>query len=99
MADDLARKGQLASAIDKYHSAIYGNPKVADSRLGVAKTLERLKPETSKDLKEAVVQYTAYGSLSPNLPPKEKEKLDKKIEKLKEKAYKVEQKEKEKGKL
>ena len=99
MGDDLARKGQLASAIDKYHSAIYGNPKVADSRLGVAKTLERLKPETSKDLKEAVVQYTAYGSLSPNLPPKEKEKLDKKIEKLKEKAFKVEQKEKEKGKL
>ncbi len=97
LADDLARKNQLASAIDKYHASIYENPKVADTRLGIGKTLERLKPESSKDLKEAVVQYKAYMALSPDLPPKEVEKMNKKIESLSNKAYKVEQKEKERA--
>lgn len=97
LADDLSRKKQLASAIDKYHAAIYGNPKVADSRLGIAQTLEKLSPPGSKDLREAIVQYRAYMALSPNLPPKEVEKLNKKIESLESKANKIELKEK-KGK-
>jgi tetratricopeptide (TPR) repeat protein len=95
LGDDLARRSQLASAIDKYHASIYDNPKIADSRMGIGKTLERLKPESSKDLKEAVVQYKAYMSLTPNMPPKEVEKMNKKIESLVNKAYKLEQKEKE----
>ncbi len=94
LADDLARKKQLASAIDKYHASIFGNPKVADTRMGLAQTLERLKPESSKDIKEAIVQYKAYMALAPDLPPKEVQKLDKKIENLQNKAYKLEQKEK-----
>jgi superkiller protein 3 len=98
LANDLARKKQLGSAMDKYHAAIYENPRVADARLGAGKTLELLKPAQSKDLKEAIVQYKAYLALSPELPPKEKEKMEKKIEKLQEKAFKLEQKEKERGK-
>jgi tetratricopeptide (TPR) repeat protein len=97
LADDLARRSQLASAIDKYHASIYDNPKVADSRMGLGKTLERLKPEASKDLREAIVQYKAYEALTPNMPPKELEKLNKKIDNLNNKAYKLEQKEKERG--
>lgn len=97
LADDLARRSQLASAIDKYHASIYGNPKIADTRLGVGKALERLRPEASKDLKEAVIQYKAYMSLSPDMPPKEVEKWNKKIDNLANKAYKLEQKEKEKA--
>ena len=97
LADDLSRKKQLASAIDKYHAAIYENPKVADSRMGLAKTLERLRPQESKDLREAAEQYKAYISLSPELPEKELKKLNKKITHLEEKAYKLEQKEKEKA--
>lgn len=97
LADDLARKNQLPSAIDKYHSSIYGNPKVADTRMGIGRALERSRPETSKDLKEAVVQYKAYMALSPDMPPKEVEKMNKKIESLSNKAYKLEQKEKERG--
>jgi tetratricopeptide (TPR) repeat protein len=93
LADDLARRKQLASAIDKYHSAIYNNPKVADARIGLAHTLERLSPAEAKDLREAVVQYRAYLSLSPNLDPKEQEKLNKRIEKLEAKATKLEAKE------
>lgn len=95
LADDLARKNQLPSAIDKYHSSIYGNPKVADTRMGIGRALERSRPETSKDLKEAVVQYKAYMALSPDMPAKEVEKMNKKIESLSNKAYKLEQKEKE----
>jgi len=95
MADDLARKKQLSSAVDKYHSAIYGNPTVPDARLGLAKTLERLSPAQSKDLREAVSQYKAYIALEPALPQKEVDKLNNKIRNLEEKAYKLEQKEKQ----
>jgi tetratricopeptide (TPR) repeat protein len=94
LANDLARRKQLASAIDKYHNSIYGNPKVADSRIGLAQTLERLSPRESKDLREAIVQYKAYMVLSPNLPAKEQEKLTKHIASLETKADKLEQKEK-----
>ncbi|MBU6450534.1 MAG: tetratricopeptide repeat protein [Cyanobacteria bacterium REEB67] len=97
MASDLARRSQLGSAVDKYHSAIYGNPKVADARIGLAETLERLKPQASKDLREAIVQYKAYEALTPNMPPKELEKMNKKIDNLSNKAFKLEQKERERG--
>ncbi len=95
LADDLSRKKQLPSAIDKYHASIYGDPKVPMARYSLASTLERVKPQASKDLKEAVEQYNAYIALSPSIPPKELEKLNKKIGNLKEKAYKLEMKEKE----
>lgn len=94
LATDLSKRKQLASAMDKYHQSIYENPKVADSRWGLAQTLEKMKPEASKYLREAIVQYKAYMSLSPQLPPKETEKLTKKIANLEEKAFKLEQKEK-----
>jgi tetratricopeptide (TPR) repeat protein len=96
LADDLAKRSQLASAIDKYHASIYENPKVGGTRMGLAKTLERLKPELSKDLREAIVQYHAYETLTPNIPPKELEKLNKHIDSLSNRAYKLEQKEAEK---
>ncbi|MBI4532488.1 MAG: tetratricopeptide repeat protein, partial [Candidatus Melainabacteria bacterium] len=65
LAEDLARKKQLASAVDKYHAAIFGNPRVADARLGLAKSLEKLSPPEPKDLREAIVQYKAYIALEP----------------------------------
>jgi len=94
LANDLARKRQLASAIDKYHSSIYAYPTQPDPRIGLAQTLERLSPPTSKDVREAITQYKAYMSLAPNLPPKETERLTKKIERLETKASKLEDKEK-----
>lgn len=94
LANDLSRRKQLASAIDKYHSSIFGNPKVADARLGLAQTLERLSPHASKDLRDAVVQYKAYLALSPQLPPEQQEKISKRITSLENKAYKLELKEK-----
>ena len=98
LASDLARKKQLASAIDKYHAAIYDNPRNADARIGVADALERLSPASPRDLREAVVQIKAYIALSPNLPPKELEKLNKRMAKDEEKAFKLEEKAKKAGK-
>jgi tetratricopeptide (TPR) repeat protein len=98
LANDLSRRKQLASAIDKYHAAIYENPKEPASRDGIGKTLEQLKPEESKDLREAITQYKAYIVLSPNIPPKELEKLNKHITNLENRAFKLAEKEKAKGK-
>jgi tetratricopeptide (TPR) repeat protein len=97
LANDLSRRKQLQSAIDKYHAAIYGNPKVGDSHRGLAETLERLSPQESKDLKESVVQYKAYIALTSDIPVKELEKLNKHITMLENKAFKLEAKEKEQG--
>jgi tetratricopeptide (TPR) repeat protein len=97
LASDLAKKKQFASAIDNYKTSIYDNPKVADSRYGLGQTLELLKPVTSSDLREAIIQYKAYISLSPSLPPKELEKLNKHLTQLDQKAFKLEQKEKQQG--
>ncbi len=92
LADDLARKRQLASAIDKYHAAIFDNPKVSDSRLGLAQTLERISPPTPAELREAIVQYKAYMALEPNIPEKERQRIVKKMQRLEEKAFRLEQK-------
>lgn len=94
LATDLSRKNQLASAVDKYHSSIFADPKGASARVGLAQTLERLPATGSQGLREAVTQYRAYITLSPTLAAKEVDKLNKHIVKLEEKASKVEQKEK-----
>lgn len=92
LADDLARRKQMASAIDKYKIAIYENPKVADAHLGYAIALEHLTPPVVEDIRQSSTQYKAYIALAPSIPPKELEKLQKKITSLDEKAYKLEQK-------
>jgi len=70
LADDLSNRKQLQSAIDKYKSSIYGNPKVPAARYGMAATLEKMPKVTSAELREALTQYRAYLDLSPPLPPK-----------------------------
>jgi tetratricopeptide (TPR) repeat protein len=93
LAEDLAKHGQVKSAIDKYRSSIFQNPRVSDAHFNYATALEKDKPETSANYREAATQLTAYMSLEPTLPPKEVEKLQKKIAGLQEKAYKLQQKE------
>jgi len=94
LADDLSRKKQLASAIDKYRAAIFESPKLAEARLGLGQTLEQLKPPTSKDLKEAVLQYRVYLSFEPTMTPKDLTKFQKKVDALEVRANKLELKEK-----
>jgi tetratricopeptide (TPR) repeat protein len=93
MGTDLAKRKQLESAIDKFHTSIYGNPKVADTRLGLADALERLNPQESKNIKASIVQWRAYLSLGPELTPKELEKDQKHIATLEKLVPKLEAKE------
>ena len=91
-AKDLAAKKQLASGIDQYRNATYLNPRLADAHLGLADALKKFFPKRPAPLRESAQHYRAYVSLSPNLPPKEKDKILKQADKLVEKAYKIEQK-------
>jgi len=93
LAMDLSRKNQFQSSVDKFHNVIFADPKNSDARVGLAQTLERMRPNSS-DLKEAITQYRVYIDLNPALPQKEAERLDKHIGKLIAKAGKLEGKEK-----
>lgn len=95
LADDLAKRQQLKSALDKYRSAIYGNPKVSDAHLGYALALEKDKPATADGYRQAATQFKSYIALEPTLPPKEIDKLTKRISSLEERAYKLDQKDKD----
>lgn len=91
-ANDLARKKQLASSIDKYRNAAYLNPRLADAHFGLAEALKKFFPKNPPSLREAAQHYRAYISLSPTMPEKEREKINKMADKLIEKAYKIERK-------
>lgn len=91
-ADDLARKKQLASSIDRYRNAAYLNPRLADAHYGLAEALKKFFSKRPPALREAAQHYRAYVSLSPNLPEKEREKILKRADSLVEKAYKIERK-------
>lgn len=91
-ANDLARKKQLASSIDRYRSAAYLNPRLADAHFGLAEALKKFFPKNPPSLREAAEHYRAYISLSPNMPEKEKEKISKMADKLVEKAFEIERK-------
>lgn len=94
LATDLAKRKQINSAVDKYHAAVFDDPKDGDTRMGLASALEQLKPVKSTDLREAAVQIKAYIALTPTLPAKENEKLQKKIASLEQRAFKIDQKSK-----
>jgi tetratricopeptide (TPR) repeat protein len=90
MADDLARKKQLPSAVDKYHAAVFANPRNAAAHEGLAVALEKLYPNDAKEIREAVVQYKVFMALSPSILPKEQDKMQKHIAKLESRASKME---------
>ncbi len=91
LANDLAKKGQRASAVDAYRRAAYLNIRLANAHLGLAETLEKLQKDDAPSLREASLHYNAYLSLATDLPEKEREKISKKSEKCLETAYKIEQ--------
>lgn len=90
LANDLARRKQFNSAVDKYHAAIFNDPRNASARLGLAETLEKFFQQDSKALRESVMQYKAYESLTPGLPQKESDRLHKVIARLEMRATKME---------
>ena len=90
LANDLSRKQQLASAVDKYHEAIFADPRKAEPRLGIAQTLQKIPHASPSELREAATQYRVYTTLSPNLPIKERDKFMKTAVSLESKAFKLE---------
>ncbi|MHA4875632.1 hypothetical protein, partial [Enterococcus faecium] len=78
---------------DKYHNSIYANPKVAQTHIGLAQTLEKLSPADSKDIRNSIVQWHAYLDLSPDLLPQEVEKINKHLVSLDKQAVRLEAKE------
>ncbi len=75
LASDLARKNQLASAIDRYRSAAYLNPRLANAHLGLAEALEKFEKKDAASLREASLHFKAYLSLQTNLPEKSGKRL------------------------
>jgi tetratricopeptide (TPR) repeat protein len=92
LADDLAKRKQFASAVDKYHASIFANPRQAEAHYGLAEAIESLYPDSPQALKESANQLHAYMALTPALEPRESEKLQKRIAKLDQRASKIEQK-------
>lgn len=90
LANDLSRRKQFNSAVDKYHSAIFNDPRNSAARLGLAETLEKFFQQDSKALRESVMQYKAYESLTPGLPQKELDRLHKVTARLEMRATKIE---------
>lgn len=90
MANDLARRKQFNSAVDKYHAAIFNDPRNSRARYGLAETLDKFYPQDPKSMRESVMQYKAYESLTPGLPAKETERLHKTIARLELRATKLE---------
>jgi len=90
LANDLSRRKQFNSAVDKYHAAIFSDPRNSSARLGLAETLEKFFQQDPKAIRESVMQYKAYESLTPGLPPKELERLNKLTARLEMKATKLE---------
>ncbi len=70
LAEDLLKKKQLASAVDKFHAAVFANPRNAQAHNGLGQALEKLYPNDPKEIREAVVQYKAYMALAPDLSSK-----------------------------
>lgn len=91
LASDLARKKQFASAIDKYHTAIFSDPRNAAAHVGLAESLERFYTNDAKQIREAITQFKVYMSLSPGLPQKDQEKLQKRIAHLESRATHLDQ--------
>jgi tetratricopeptide (TPR) repeat protein len=89
VAGELVKKKQFDGAAERYRHAIATNPKLADAHLGLAQTLEKMPKPTADTLREAALQYQNYLTLQPNLPEKEKQRLQTLASKLSDRAAKL----------
>ena len=56
LANDLARKRQIPSAVDKYRLAVYQDPRDADAHLYLAQNLEKLPEVPAKSIREIIAR-------------------------------------------
>ncbi len=92
-AEDLLRRKMFGQAAEKFHSAVFGDPRNAEARRGLAESLERLTfgsaAETARNYRDAALQYKVYVQLTPAMPPKVQEKFTKKVGRLDAEAKKL----------
>ena len=91
-AQDYLQKRNFVPASEKYHDAIYGDPRNPDARLGLAQSLERLTfslpNDNARNYREAARSYRLYISLTPSMPANVQEKFLKRVSKMDEMAAK-----------
>lgn len=92
VGDELFKKKQLDGAAERYRDAISINPRLAEARVGLAKTLEKMPKPTAAMLNESAQQYRNYVVLKTDLPEKDKQKLLTQADKLSNRAAKLAQK-------
>lgn len=92
LARDFSRKGMTNSAIDQYRTSIYNNPKEPLARIELAELIQKQSRQDSSMMRDAAHQYRAYLALSPHLTPKERNKFEKRVASLEEKAIAFDQK-------
>jgi tetratricopeptide (TPR) repeat protein len=92
--DELLKRKAFIQSAEKFRSAVFGDPRNAEARRGLAESLERLQftqpADTAKNYREAIHQYRVYLQLTPSIPVKVQEKFTRKITKLDEQARKLE---------
>jgi tetratricopeptide (TPR) repeat protein len=91
-AQDYLQKRNFLPASEKFHDAIYGDPRNPDARLGLAQALEKLTftlpNDNARNYREASRSYRLYIALTPSMPPSVAEKFMRKVAKLDEQAAK-----------
>ena len=91
-AQDYLQKRNFLPASEKFHDAIYGDPRNPDARLGLAQSLEKLtftmNNDNARNIREAIHNYRLYISLTPSMPAGVAEKFMRRIAKLDEQASK-----------
>ncbi|HEY9682326.1 MAG TPA: tetratricopeptide repeat protein [Oculatellaceae cyanobacterium] len=93
-ADELYKHRMFAQAAAKYFSAVFGDPRNADARLGLAQSLEKLPASQSgpgsRNYRLALLQYRLYLKMAPSYAIHDVQKFNRKIARLDELVRKSE---------
>ena len=93
VANELLKKKEWDSAIERYRQALAANPMLADARYGLGQALEKSPKANSSYMIEAMQQYQDYLLMKTDIPEKDKKDLNKTIDKLTDRAAKLKEKE------
>ncbi len=89
VGNELTLKKQFDGAAERYRDAIGTDPKLADARLGLARSLEKMPKPSFNNLREGAQQYILYVALKSDLLEKDKQKLFAQADRLTARAAKL----------
>jgi tetratricopeptide (TPR) repeat protein len=88
-ASQLAKRKEVAAAIQKYNEALACDPRLAQAQLELAKLMQKQSYLTAADLRDAAGHYRCYLELVQDLNAKERAAIQKLTTRLDEKAAKI----------